>query len=259
MNYAIADIEDQILATLTRDTLTGTMASTSTAVVGTNTVFTTELTVGDQIVAPANTVTPTQERAGTGVYTVSVITDNTNLTLSTAPSPALSGAAFAKRFPDGTAFEAATYAGDLNANLFMIPEFHQGLVHRLPLIFVQYLGRATTKPDHDSVHGIYQHILTFRLYIGTENQRSGQEASRAAYDMLADVYDRLHGKVPVMASSQKLPGLTVLEGVPINMTTYPSFNPLTPLVETGGADERLVVNLPDIKVFSTDFKIKLVT
>jgi hypothetical protein len=30
MNYAIADIEDQILATLTRDTLTGTLASTST-------------------------------------------------------------------------------------------------------------------------------------------------------------------------------------------------------------------------------------
>lgn len=254
MRYAISDIEDQILATLTRETLTGTISSSGVNITGVNTLFTTELSVGNVIVAPTDETTPLQEQAGTNLLTVATITDPTHMTVSVAPSSALSGDKFSLRFPDSTSFECNTYAGDLSSNLFMLPEFQEGLIKRLPFVFVQYLGRTTAAKDHTSSLQYYEHILTFRLYVGAKSLRTGQEAARGAYDLLAIVYDRLHGKVPYMSSGQVFPNLPALEGVPI---TTSQFNPLTVLAETGGADEKLVVNLPSIKVYQTDFRLKL--
>ena len=255
MRYNVSDIEDQILATLTRDTLTGTISSSGTAITGVGTAFNTELEVGDQIIAPSNEITADQERLGTGVYEVATITDAENMTVTVAPSPALSTDAFALRYPDGEIFDCNTYAGDLSATNFMIPQFMEGLVRRLPFILVQYLGRTSGKMDSNSIKSIYEHTLTFQLYVGAKSLRSGKEAARGAYTMLANTYDRLHGRAPLMSTGQKLPSLALLEGVPI---TTSEFNPLSPLMETGGSDERLIVNLPEIKVYSTAYKIKLV-
>lgn len=248
MRYNVSDIEDQIIATLTRETLTGTISSVATAVIGVGTVFDTELTVGDEIVAPS-------DESGAEVLTVATITDATNMTVSTAPSVALSGDKFALRFPDGEIFDCQTYAGDLNATNFMIPQFMEGLVRRLPFIYVQYQGRVSGPKDANSIKSLYEHTLTFQLYVGAKSLRKGQEAARGAYTMLANVYDRLHGRMPLMASGQVNPGLARLEGIPI---TVSQFNPPTPLMETGGTDERLVINLPEIKVYSTSYKIRLI-
>lgn len=255
MRYSVADIEDQILCTLTRETLTGVISSSGTAITGVGTAFNTELTVGDVIVAPSDEITADQERLGTGLYTVATITDATNMTVTVAPSPALSGDKFALRYPDGEIFDANTYAGDLSASNFIIPQFMEGLVRRLPFILVQYLGRTSGKMDSNSIKSVYEHTLSFQLYVGAKSLRTGKEAARGAYVMLANTYDRLHGRAPVMASGQVLPSLTRLEGVPI---TTSEFNPLSPLMETGGSDERLIVNLPEIKVYSSSYKIKLV-
>ncbi len=248
MRYHVDEIEDQIIATLTRDTMTGTITTTGTAVVGTNTLFNTELEVGDEIMSASDEASPQ-------IRTVSVITDSTHLTVSEAFSPNLSGEPYALRYPDGTRFECNTHAGEISSTTFMIPELMEGFVRRIPLILVQYQGRTTGKGDSDSTASIYTHTLIFRLYAGAESLRSGQEAARGAYDLLEIVYDRLHGRIPLMASNQVNPNMPLLEGVPISTS---EFNPLSPLMETGGADEKLVVNLPDIKVYQSDFKIKVI-
>lgn len=68
-----------------RTTLTGTVAvaASSTAVVGTGTAFLTELSVGEQIAVPAS--------GSPVVRIVTVITDNTHLTVNTAFTATLSG------------------------------------------------------------------------------------------------------------------------------------------------------------------------
>lgn len=145
-----------------------------------------------------------------------------------------------------------TYAGQINPRMFIDPEYMQGFTKLLPFALVSYKGR-TGAADRDSSGQTYIHTLIFRLFVGAQSARSTQEAVRNSYDMLAGVFDDLHGKVPKM-SSQKLSTLTALSGTPI---TTSEFNPMSPLLEAGGQDETLVINLPGIVVYQTDYSIRL--
>jgi phage gp37-like protein len=146
-----------------------------------------------------------------------------------------------------------TYAGEVNLRTFLDAEEMQGFIRLLPFILVSYQGRTSTKSDRDSRGKLYIHTLTFRLFIGAKSLRVTRDASRSAYDILAAVYDDLHGKVP-KSTIQGIPNNTALSGTTI---TTSEFNPLSPLLEAGGTDERLVVITPEIVVYSTDYNLKL--
>ena len=146
-----------------------------------------------------------------------------------------------------------TYAGQVSPEMFFDPEYMQGFVQLLPFTLVSYQGRVGEKANRDSSGKTYIHTLTFRLFTGSKSLRKTQEASRGVYDMMASCFDDLHGKVPYM-TSQLLPGYTPMSGTAISTT---GFNPLSPLYETGGQDEMLIINLPGIVVYQSDFSIRL--
>jgi phage gp37-like protein len=146
-----------------------------------------------------------------------------------------------------------TFAGQVNAQMFFDPEMMQGFVKLLPFCLISYQGRTSDKNSRDSSGKTYIHTLTFRLFVGAQSLRATQDAVRGCYDMLAAVFDDLHGKVPVTSPLQ-LPGFTPLSGTALTSTEV---NVLGPLLETGGQDERLIVNLPGIVVFASDFSIRM--
>lgn len=147
-----------------------------------------------------------------------------------------------------------TFAGQVNAQMFFNPEYMQGFIRLLPFCFVSYQGRVGQRSDRDSSGRIYIHTLTFRIYTGAKSLRATKDSARNCYDMLAAIFDDLHGKVPA-STTQCLPQLTPLNGT---ASSVPEFNALSPLLETGGTDESLVVSLPGIVVYSSDFSVKLV-
>ena len=146
-----------------------------------------------------------------------------------------------------------SFAGQINSQMFFNPEMMQGFVQLLPFALVSYQGRIGAKSDRDSAGRLYIHTLTFRIYIGAESARATKEAARNCYDMLAACYDDLHGKVP-LTSPQQMATMTALSG---SALTSLEVNPQGPLLETGGTDEALVVNLPAIVVYRTDFSIRM--
>lgn len=147
-----------------------------------------------------------------------------------------------------------TFAGQVSAQMFMNPEYMEGFVKLLPFCLVSYQGRTANKAiDRDSSGKTYIHTLTFRLFVGAKSLRSTQESARAAYTLLAAVFDDLHAKVPY-CSPQQLAGYTALSGTVVSSS---EFNPLSAIFEAGGTDEALVVNLPGIVVYRTDYSIKL--
>lgn len=82
---------------------TGTITSTGTAVVGVGTLFTTELTINDYI--------RTENANGGYVAKVSAITDDTNLTLSTAFPANVSGESFTEIYDSQSAIQVAVDQG----------------------------------------------------------------------------------------------------------------------------------------------------
>ncbi len=147
-----------------------------------------------------------------------------------------------------------TFAGQVSPQMFFNPEYMQGFIRSLPFCLVSYQGRTGTKPDRDSSGKTYIHTLKFRLYTGAQSSRASQESQRASYDMLAAIFDDLHGKVPANSGTQKLPGYTPLSGIAI---TTSEFTPMGPLYESGGEDETIIVNLPGIVVFQSDYSIRV--
>lgn len=147
-----------------------------------------------------------------------------------------------------------TYAGQINPRMFVDPEYMQGFTRLLPFILISYQGRSAEQAwDRDSSGKTYIHTLTFRIFSGAQQARSTQEAVRSCYDMQAAIYDDLHAKIP-KCTPQQLPGYTALSGADI---TTSEFNPLSALFEAGGKDETIVVNLPGIVVYASDFNIRL--
>lgn len=146
-----------------------------------------------------------------------------------------------------------TFAGQVSAQMFNNPEWMQGFIALLPFVLVSYQGRTSTKADWDSSGKTRLHLIKFRIYTGAQSGRTTKEAVRGAYDMLGAVFDDLHAKVPV-TSAQQLPGYTPLSGTAL---TSSGVRVLGPLYSNEGNDETLVVNIPGIVVYSSDFFLKM--
>lgn len=147
-----------------------------------------------------------------------------------------------------------TFTGQVNSQMFFNPEYMQGFVQLLPFCLVSYQGRISEKAkDRDSSGKTYIHTLTFRLFIGAKTLRKTQEAARSAYDMLAACFDDLHAKVPV-TSPQQLSGYTPMSGMAL---TSSEVTVLGPIYEAGGTDEGIIVNLPGIVVYGSNWSIRM--
>lgn len=149
----------------------------------------------------------------------------------------------------------ASHTGQVSAQMFFNPEYMQDVVKRLPFALVTYQGRTSSKSDRDSSGKIYIHTLMWRIYVGASNLRGTKEGARGCYDILAAIFDDLHGKVPVTSSPQQLPGYTPLSGTALTSTGHTI---LGPFFEAGGSDEQLVVNIPGVVVYRTDYSVRLV-
>lgn len=147
-----------------------------------------------------------------------------------------------------------THAGEVNIRTFQDAAMMQGFVNTLPFIFVQYQGKEPV--IRDSPAAMYVMRLTFRLFTGAKSLRIKEQAQRSAYAMLRSEYDDLHGRAP-LSTPQMLAGIQGLTGLlsGVSITTA-GFNPQSPLM-LGGADEKLIVNLPEICVYSSDYTIRL--
>lgn len=157
---------------------------------------------------------------------------------------------------DLSGVKVRTHAGEINAQAFdfMNKQMLEGFIHLLPFAYVQYAGRNAEKMSEDWSE--WNHILRFRIYIGAKSLRERVEAQHSAYDILAAVYDSLHGRFPLASAQSLAPEVLQLSGTQITTT---DFNALSPLWETAGESERLIVNIPSIVVYYTDYSIRLLT
>jgi hypothetical protein len=144
-----------------------------------------------------------------------------------------------------------TFAGQVSSQMFYNPEYMQSFLKILPFCLVSYQGRVGNRVD--SAGKDYEHLLTFRFFVGSQSLRSTQEAVRGCYDILAALYDDVHAKI-VLTSPQQLSTYTALSGTALSSS---GVHPLSPFFEAGGQDERIVVNVPGIVVFSTDYTLRI--
>jgi len=147
-----------------------------------------------------------------------------------------------------------THVGEVVRQLFTEPAYMQGLVKRLPFVFVEYAGRTTMGYDSDSTYTQGIHTLRFRFFVGAQTLRSTKEGSRNAYSMLRSIYDAVHGKLPFHTGTT--PGTDDLSGI---LITVSEFNPLSPFMPAGAQDEVLLWNggVPAICVYATEYSIRL--
>lgn len=146
-----------------------------------------------------------------------------------------------------------TFAGQINPQMFFNSEYMQGAVQLLPFTLISYQGRSNAKDKRDSSGKTRIHKLRFRLYNGAQSGRATKEAARNCYDMMAACFDDLQSKVPV-TSPQQLSGYTALSGTALTSGAVI----LGPLTSVEGDDETLVVNLPAIVVYGSDYTLELV-
>jgi len=146
-----------------------------------------------------------------------------------------------------------THAGEVTPRTFLDPRLLEGFVTLLPFVFIQHQGFRASKDKRDSAGRTYWHEVFFRYFVGARSLREKIEAQRDAYTMLAHLYDDIHGHWP-KANYDLYDGADVLEGTSI---TTSEFRPLTPLLLVEGQHNRLIVNLPDIVVYQSDYSVTL--
>jgi hypothetical protein len=101
----------------------------------------------------------------------------------------------------------------------------------------------------------WKHELHWMFYVGAESLRMKKESQRSCYSMLASIFDAISGAWPY--STQLLsPSLKFLTGTQI---TTSQFGAITPFLEAGGEDEKLVTEDPKVAIYSTVYKITLMT
>lgn len=143
-----------------------------------------------------------------------------------------------------------TQVSDIDPRVFQIPEYMEGFVRLLPFVLIRYQGR--TAEERDAMAQYYTHSVKFRLYVGAQSLRVKKEGQRSAYAMLRSVYDAVHGYWPL--GSTVVSTLPRLAGESIKVA---GFSAQSPMLEAGGQDEMLIVNLPSIVVYQTDYRIRL--
>ena len=146
-----------------------------------------------------------------------------------------------------------TFAGEINEQMFLDPEYMQGVIRLLPFTYVSYKGRTSTERSHDSSGKTWIHTLRFTIFTGAKSFRATQEASRNCYDMMAATFDALSGKI-LKTSPQQLATYTVMSGTALTST---GVNVLSPFYESGGDDEGLIVAMPAIVVYQSDYIVKM--
>jgi hypothetical protein len=139
-----------------------------------------------------------------------------------------------------------THAGDINPVYFANSEYREGLINLLPFALIQYQGR--TKLLTDSTKKTYVWRLRFRIYTGASSLREKRNAQLSAYQMLSLEYDSLHGKTPKSTDNAGW-AIPLLDGVTITS----AFTCLSPLEAPEGENERLLINLPNIIVYQSDY------
>jgi phage gp37-like protein len=146
-----------------------------------------------------------------------------------------------------------THAGEIVRQMFGDPQYMQGVVQTIPFVFVEYSGRTTMPPDTDSTYTDNIHTLRFRLFVGASTLRTTKEGARNAYAMLRSIYDAIHGKMPY-SDMTVAEGATVLSGVKIETE---GFNALSPFMPSGAQDEVLLINMPKVCIYATEYHVRV--
>ena len=147
----------------------------------------------------------------------------------------------------------ATHAGEINAQLFLDPQYWEGLIPKLPFIYIRYAGRTAFRIDDMSL--AWRHQIQFQLYVGASSLRTRQESQQSCYSMLGSIFDALAGYWPYSTAQVFPAGVQVLSGTQI---TTANFEALTPMEEAGGQDEKLLIQLPKVSVYSTSYNLTLI-
>lgn len=143
-----------------------------------------------------------------------------------------------------------THQGEIDKQMFFDPAYMQGMVRTLPFVYVEYAGRQTMPYDSDETYTDNIHTLRFRFFVGAQSLRSQQEGSRSAYAMLRAVYDAIHSKLPYYQTGQT----GCLSGTKITVT---GFNACSPFYASTSVDELLLINLPSIVIYATEYNVRL--
>lgn len=144
-----------------------------------------------------------------------------------------------------------THAGEVNMNLFLDPQYYEGVISLIPFVFIRYAGRVANAIDDLKTE--WKHELKFQLYIATSSLRSRKESQRNAYALIRACYDALIGRWP-NSTAQTLSGLSLLSGSQITTTNFSCYSPMN---EDGGQDERLIIETPKLVLYSSMWTISV--
>jgi hypothetical protein len=143
------------------------------------------------------------------------------------------------------------HAGEINVQTFINPALQEGFANLLPLISYQYQGRRRFMSD--ATKQVNVHELKFRFFTGAESVRMKDEAKRYAYGLIRSVYDDINGHWLRTDQPLDYSSLPILKG-----DTMAGVMALTPFMETDAEEERLIVNLPNIVVYATDYIVRVI-
>lgn len=143
------------------------------------------------------------------------------------------------------------HAGDVNRLTFTDPSMGEGYVSLLPFVLLQYRGRRASESNTYSDGILYDHELSFRFYVGAESLRRAREGQLSCYEMLAAVFDAIHGKYANVTTD---PYQNKLSGPALDT---PEAHCIAPVLEAGGSDEQLIVNMAHIVVYQTDYRVTM--
>jgi len=147
----------------------------------------------------------------------------------------------------------STHVGQISERTFRDPAMMEGFIHLLPFVLIRYAGRRGTA--WSAARRTYKHEVRFRIYVGAKSQFKKREAQIGAYAILRYIFDFLHGKQFDASASAMSSDIPKLLGTQI---TTAEFNEQTTLSEATGNDEQLVVDMPGIVVYQTDWVVELI-
>jgi len=142
------------------------------------------------------------------------------------------------------------HCGEVNILLFTNPTYWEGLIGKVPFIFVKYNGR--TSAPMNTTKTAFLHEVEFSAYVGTKSLKDKESAIEEAEVYLAKIFDLWHGKM--FYSQQSFASvIPILSGVQI---TTSGFNQQRSLLQAGGQDERLIMALPEITLYETKYNAR---
>ena len=143
------------------------------------------------------------------------------------------------------------HCGEINRLLFTNPTYWEGLIQKLPFIFVKYNGR--TSAPMNTIKTAFLHEVEFSAYVGTKSLKDKESSIEEAEVYLAKIFDLWHGKM-FYSTRTYAAEIPILSGVQI---TTSGFNQQRSLLQAGGQDERLIMALPEITLYETKYNARL--